>query len=196
MASRPQQVGEWTGVGTRWSSTWRAQLSNLTVEFALFLCSYAVLFAILAIRFTRSSLIVGCAVLAGLGIAGGIAVLVRFGSVAQSTWTVRTVEDRGGEVAGYLATYLLPFVAVADPGWRDVLGYGLFIVIVAVIYLRSALVQINPTLYLFGWRLLAVDIGEGWSGYVLARRPLARGQELRAVRMTGRLFVSYERAGN
>jgi hypothetical protein len=112
-------------------------------------------------------------------------------SVAASVRAVHRVEDRGGEVAGYLATYLLPFVTVAEPGWRDIVGYLVFLAIVAVVYIRSGLVQINPTLYLFGWRLFAIDIGEGWSGYLLARRPAARGEEIHAVRMTERLFISY-----
>jgi hypothetical protein len=55
--------------------------------------------------------------------------VVRFRQVTSSTWTVRTVEDRGGEVAGYLATYLLPFVTVSEPDVRDVVGYALFLVV-------------------------------------------------------------------
>ena len=46
-------------------------------------------------------------------------------------------------------------------------------------------------LYLFGWRLYAIEIGDGWSGYLLARRPVRKGTDVAAVRMTERLFVSY-----
>jgi hypothetical protein len=172
---------------------WRARIADLSVELSLFLCSYAPLFAILAIRFRPTWLIVACGVLAGLGLAAGAAVLVRFRSVTAGGWVARTVEDRGGEVAGYLATYLLPFVTVAEPSVRDVIGYVVFLVIVAVIYVRSSLVQINPTLYLFGWRLYAIEIGDGWSGYLLIRAPVRRGEKLAAARMTERLFVSYRR---
>lgn len=170
--------------------------SDLTVELAMFMCSYAPLFVILAVRFRTTSLTVACAVLAAIGTGGGLIVLRRFRTVAAGSWTVRTVEDRGSEVAGYLATYLLPFVTVAEPGVRDVVGYVLFLAVTAVIYVRSGLVQINPTLYLFGWRLFAVDIGDGWSGYVLARTRLARGTRLSAVRMTERLFVSYAKGSS
>jgi hypothetical protein len=174
-------------------SYWKATTTDLIVELSLFLCSYAPLFAILAIRFEHIWLIVTCGLLAGVGFGMGAAVLLRFRSVTASTWVARTAEDRGGEVAGYLATYLLPFVTVAEPGVRDVIGYVLFLVIVGVIYVRSSLVQINPTLYLFGWRLYGIEVGDGWSGYLLARRPVKRGEELRTVRMTERLFVSYGR---
>jgi hypothetical protein len=174
-------------------TTLRDRAADLTVELALFLSSYAPLFLILAIRFRSSTLVVACAALAVLGFAAGISVLVRFRQVARSSWAVRTVEDRGAEVAGYLATYLLPFVTVTEPDVRDVIGYMLFFVIVAVIYIRSSLVQINPTLYLFGWRLYAIEIGDGWNGYLLARGPVRRGTDVTAVRMTERLFVSYAR---
>lgn len=169
----------------------REHASDLIVELALFMSSYAPLFAILAIRFRSIGLIVACATLSAVGFAAGAAVLARFHQVTSSTWTVRTVEDRGGEVAGYLATYLLPFVTVSEPGVRDIVGYALFLVVIAVIYVRSSLVQINPTLYLFGWRLYAIEIGDGWSGYLLARGPMRKGTDVAAVRMTERLFVSY-----
>jgi hypothetical protein len=169
----------------------RERASDLIVELALFMSSYAPLFAILAVRFRSTGVIVACAALSAAGFAAGAAVLVRFHQVTGSTWTVRTVEDRGGEVAGYLATYLLPFVTVSEPGVRDVVGYALFLMVVAVIYVRSSLVQINPTLYLFGWRLYAIEIGDGWSGYLLARGPVRGGTDFAAVRMTERLFVSY-----
>jgi len=88
-------------VDTPRSLSWRERVSDLTVELALFLCSYAPLFVILAIRFRTTALIVACASLATIGAVGGITVLLRFRSVAASAWTVRAVEDRGGEVAGY-----------------------------------------------------------------------------------------------
>jgi hypothetical protein len=172
-------------------SSRRERASDLIVELALFMSSYAPLFAILAIRFRSTGLVVACSTLSAIGFAAGAAVLIRFSQVTSSAWTVRTVEDRGAEVAGYLATYLLPFVTVSEPGARDIVGYVLFLTVVAVIYVRSSLVQINPTLYLFGWRLYAIEVGDGWSGYLLARGPVRQGTDVAAVRMTERLFVSY-----
>jgi hypothetical protein len=185
-APTTQQSGAPASEGTR------ARASDLIVELALFMSSYAPLFAILAVRFRSTTLIVACAALAVIGLVAGLAVLARFRKITSSRWTVRTVEDRGGEVAGYLATYLLPFVTVAEPDLRDVIGYGLFLAIVAVIYVRSSLIQVNPTLYLLGWRLYAIEIGDDWSGYLLARGPMRRGTDAVAVRMSERLFISYQ----
>ncbi len=169
----------------------RERVSDLVVELSLFLSSYAPLFAILAIRFRTSMLTITCAFLAVLGVVSGALVLWRFRKVTAIPWPVRTVEDRGAEVAGYLATYLLPFVTVAQPNLRDVIGYGLFLVIVAIVYIRSSLVQFNPTLYLFGWRLYAIEIGSNWSGFVLARGTVRRGDSLSAVRLSERVYLQY-----
>jgi hypothetical protein len=170
----------------------REHMSDLIVELAFFLNSYAPLFAILAVRFRTTSVAVSCAALAAIGIFAGVLVLSRFRRVNTIPWTVRTVEDRGSEVAGYLATYLLPFVTVAEPGLRDIVGYGLFLTVVAVIYIRSDLIRVNPTLYLLGWRLYAIEIGQNWSGYLLARGAVARGTTLTAVRLSERLYVQYK----
>lgn len=165
--------------------------SGPLVELALFLCSYAPLFAILAVRFKPWWLVGVCGGLALLGVSAGLLVLRRFRRVAAMGWPLVVVEDRGAEVAGYLASYLLPFLTVSEPSPRDLVAYTLFLIVLAVIYVRSGLVRVNPTLYLLGWRLQEVEIGDGWMGYVLSRRALRKGENLSAVRLTERLFVSY-----
>jgi len=171
----------------------RDRINTAVVETGLWLCSYAPLFAILAIRFRDRALWITCAALAVVGVAFGLALVARYKRVAASSVKMRTVEDRGREVAGYLATYLLPFVAVAEPHRRDLIAYGLFLLILAIVYVRSDMLQINPTLYVFRWRLFAVTIGEAqWPGFVLSRQPLHPHQVISATRITDRLFISYK----
>ncbi len=57
--------------------------------------------------------------------------------------------------------------------------------------MRSGLVQINPTLYLTGWRVVSVNIGEGWTGYVLTKRRLPTRARVPLVRLTERVYVDY-----
>ena len=97
----------------------QATASDLIVELVLFLCSYAPLFLILAIRFTEHWLEALCGGLFVLGLGGGLAVVLRYSGVSGRSWTATRVEDRGAEVAGYLASYILPFVVVPEPSWRD-----------------------------------------------------------------------------
>jgi hypothetical protein len=52
--------------------------SDLLVELLLFLCSYAPLFLILAIRFRELWLAAACGVLFVVGLGGGLAVVLRY----------------------------------------------------------------------------------------------------------------------
>jgi hypothetical protein len=172
----------------------KATASDLTVELTLFLCSFAPLFLILAVRFTDHWLQAVCGALFLLGLGGGLAVVLRYRGVSGRSWTVTRVEDRGADVAGYLASYILPFVVLPEPSWRDLVGYLIFLIVAATIYIRSGMLQINPTLYLLGWRIFAVSIGETWSGYALARGPLAQGDIVQVRRVTERVFMVKSKA--
>lgn len=72
--------------------------------------------------------------------------------------TVRDVQDLGPEVAAYTATYLLPFVAPTLSGWRDIASYAMYFAILFVIFIKSDLQLINPTLYIFHRRLSRVRL--------------------------------------
>src|SRR5262249_19751460 len=72
---------------------WDEIVADLLVEVALFLCSYAPLFAILAIRFRTSWLEALFGSLAAIGLASGIAVVVRFSGLAGQEWRATRVED-------------------------------------------------------------------------------------------------------
>src|SRR3954469_13390720 len=109
-------------------------LSGLSVELGLFWSSYAPLFLLLAIRFTAPWLEVVCALLAAGGFAAGLVVARVYPREPGRSWVATTAEDRGGEVAGYVATYLTPFVLSPDPGWRDIVAYVLFLALLAVIH--------------------------------------------------------------
>jgi uncharacterized membrane protein YqaE (UPF0057 family) len=164
--------------------------SDLLVEVLLFLCSYAPLFLILAIRFRDPWLEAACGVLFLVGLGGGLAVVLRYRAVSGQSWKATRVEDRGYEVAGYLASYLLPFVTVPQPGWRDLVGYAIFLAVAAAVYIRSGMLQVNPTLYLLGWRVFAVNLGPHWTGYALSRSGIAGGQTVEVRRVTDRVFMA------
>jgi hypothetical protein len=134
----------------------------------LFLSSYVVLFAALALRFQCPQwLPIVCWSVAGLGVASVIYLLVVQRFLTADLITIKTVEDRGPDVAGYVATYLLPLVVVEAPTNRDLLAYLLVFAAMGLIYVRSRLIQVNPTLYFFGYRLFRITTEDGFEGYLL-----------------------------
>jgi hypothetical protein len=171
------------------SRSGRAELTQAAARLRLFLSSYAALFVILAVRFDQRGLRLVCAGLALLGVGDTWIITHRVRTKALPyTITIRTVADVGGEVSGYVASYLLPFVTVANPSGRDLLGYGLFLAVAALIYVRSDLVRVNPTLYLFGYRVLHVQYGERGDQYLISRRVPWAGDVIEVVDVAGVLL--------
>lgn len=64
------------------------------------------------------------------------------------------IQDQSGAVAAYLATYLLPFIGIEFSTIQEVLALVVYFLIVLMIFLQSDLAAINPTLYIFGWRIV------------------------------------------
>ena len=158
------------------------------VRSQLFLSSYAPLFAILAIRFDGTALKTVCACLAGYGVLYLMVVVWLVPRRAQPrSYPVDSVDDAAGEVAGYLATYLLPFVTVPSPSAADLAGYCIVGVVIAVIFTRSELARINPTMYLLGWRVAVIGTGAA-SRYLVCRRLPRAGGSVDAVRAAGLLI--------
>ena len=79
-------------------------------------------------------------------------------------------------MAAYLATYLLPFVTLSEPSDRDVVSYLLFLLVAALIYVQSDLLQINPVLYLFRRRVVKVTTKAGWQAYLVTPRRRSAGR--------------------
>jgi hypothetical protein len=155
----------------------------------LFLSSYAPLFGLLAIRFEPRWLWIPCTVLAALGVVSLWLLLRLDARSSPGPHTLASVRDAGVEAAAYLATYLLPFLTVATPTVRDVLAYAGFLLVAAVINVRSAVVQVNPLLYLLGYHVLAVTDDHGLHAYMITRHSLAAGDRMLATRFRDDVLV-------
>ena len=155
----------------------------------LFLSSYAPLFGLLAIRFEQRWLWISCTVLAVLGVVSLWLLLRLDARSSPGPHTLASARDAGVEAAGYLATYLLPFLTVATPTVRDVIAYAGFLLVAAVINLRSAVAQVNPLLYLLGYRVLSVTDDHGLHAYMITRHPHPAGDRVLATRFRDDVLV-------
>jgi hypothetical protein len=158
----------------------------------LFLGSYALLFLLLALRFTTTWLDIACCALAIVGFADMVWIVYGVSSPSRTgaePITIDEVRDAGPEVAGYLATYLLPFLTVAEPNGRDVAAYVIFLLVTGLIYVRSEMTQINPTMYLLGRRVVHIRTTGGWDGHLIARSSVEPGDSLRTVTLNAAVRV-------
>lgn len=157
----------------------------MLIKPSLFLASYAPLFFLLAIRFDDTWLRVGFVVLGFLGVTGLWAYLRAQNRATQYGYVFTSVRDSGPEAGAYLATYLLPFLTVSNPNAFDLVAYAGFFVIAFLVNIQSSLIQVNPMLYIIGYRVREVETDKGWRGYVIAPKAarLSLGEEQMAAKL-------------
>lgn len=164
-------------------------------RFGLFLSSYAPLLVILAVRFDQLWLQAACAAGALVGLALAFWILKSHrDATSVGAIEVEKAEDAGDLATSYLISYLLPFVAVDQPGIRDVIAYLIFFAVLALVYVRSDMILINPVLYVRR-RLVKITTKGGRTLYAIANRRIIPGV-LRGVEITPGIFLVTEDAVN
>jgi len=120
----------------------------------LFLISYTPLWAIFAIRSSTTPGRLVFWALTGWGLLDAFR-LIEAG-LRRSSRNVRfdDVSDKGGEVSGYLATYLLPFIGGPPSDLTSWLAYAVYFLVAWAVFVPSTLGLVNPTLYILGWRVV------------------------------------------
>lgn len=103
------------------------------------------------------------------------------------------VRDSGSEIAGYLATYLLPLLAAPNPGSGEIVGYAIYGVLIIVITLRSDLAHVNPTLYALGWKIVSVRTSAGHEQFLVCRTAPRPGHPVYVTDMNGLLHEARPR---
>lgn len=160
-------------------------------QLALFLSSYSPLFAVFALLNSFGSgwpswLCLGVAAL-GLLLPALIFLIAR--RLAPQALQVESSQIRDGDALAYIATYLVPFAAITATTARERGALGLFVFLVAVLYVRSELFYINPLLALVGYRLFQVATPAGASVVLLTRRRFLRsGIDLKARRLSDYVY--------
>jgi hypothetical protein len=145
---------------------------NAFAQLALFLSSYSPLFVVFALlnSFGGGFSSWLCLALAAIGL-GLLVVLYKVARrFSPSDLNVTSSQVRDGDAIAYIATYLVPFAAVAVTTPRERGALGLFVLLIAVLYVRSELFYINPILALVGYRLFQVTTPMGTSVVLLTRK--------------------------
>lgn len=135
-------------------------MPNSAFAFALFLSSYSPAFLILAVRSVDHSctlfwISLGIAVLS----AGAFFLFIKVARTGGPfRAVVEEVEPRDGDLAAYVATYLLPFVVVFGATAQDVIALALFLFFIGVLWVNSRMIYLNPLLALAGYHVYIVRL--------------------------------------
>lgn len=161
-----------------------------------FVTSYAPLWVMLGLRFDPIELKSGLIALGGVSFAY-VAWLVRRNARERPSNTTLTITgDAGSDVSGYLAAYLLPFLTVSEPDPSDLAAYGIFIAVAGLVYVRSDLAQINPTVYLANRRVFRATVPVGQKTkevFVISGRDLRVSSTLKGERFSDRVFIDHSK---
>ena len=105
----------------------------------------------------RTELVVGFTILTVWGLVDALNLLRGARKTTIRSWRFAEINDQGGNAAGYLATYLLPFIGLTPVEWGDWTAYSIYFVVAAIVFVRTDLTLINPTLYIFGYRVVSAN---------------------------------------
>lgn len=142
----------------------------------LFLISYTPLWAIFAIRSQGVAEEIVFYVFTAWGLLDAFRTIEGGTRRSARHITFESISDQSSQVAGYLATYLLPFISGPPAGARAWAAYFVYFLVTWAIFIPSDLALVNPTLYILGWRLVAAT-RNGRRVLVICQDPPTAGLE-------------------
>ena len=66
------------------------------------------------------------------------------------------IEDTGKTILQYFLTYVIPFLVVDFFEWKNLITYGIIFFIIGILYVKSDLIYMNPTLILLRFNIYKV----------------------------------------
>lgn len=159
---------------------------------AMFVSSYSPLFVVLAIQAHDWRVSVGLLAGAALGVLGLEVILREARKTSPEVVEARSVEPKSAEIAAYLASYLIGFVTNGLTDWRDASAFGIYLIVLAVVYARTGLIYINPVLALQGYKLVSATAGseqDAASVVVITKNDSVRPRNLKGVRLINGVYL-------
>ena len=157
-------------------------MPNVLMRWMLFLSSYFPLTVIIFILFRTQNPALAWIAL-GAGSLGLVVLVLFFFIIAPKIepvyGKVTSRQARGGDVMGYIASYIIPFVTFPLNGWQQISALLLFLFILGIVYVNSEdMIRINPTLNIVGFRLYEITLDQGKDSYALITRRRIKHDEV------------------
>lgn len=161
-------------------------MPSIFIRLLLFVSSYFPLAVIFFVLFLRKDPLTAIAILSfgtlGLvGLAVYLRVVNRFGPISVK---VKDVTKRDAESMSYIVSYVIPFLAVPFNGFEQGVALGVFFVVLAILYVNSNMIHINPMLNLGGYHIYEVTLEDETIHALISRkRRITRGATLSAIKV-------------
>lgn len=170
-------------------------MATALVRAILFLCSYSPLTLIICILQYGIwplwvVIVLGVAVCVGSVVFTGLFFTWMRRTDPPRTKKLQEFSKHDSEVMSYIASYLIPFVTFSLDGVKQVFTLLIFIGVLAVIYVRSNMIYINPILSIAGYHLYEIKIeGSEQPHYYIARKLLERNHDICFVHLSEDIYL-------
>lgn len=166
-------------------------MANIFARFILFLSSYIPLWVIFAIITFQtlpwvSGAFVALAVVSFLGTIFFLRAVQNFSGIDLK---IGIIHRKDSETMSYIASYIIPFAATAFDKAEQVYALAVFFVVLGFVYINSSMIHINPLLSLLGFHLYEVEDADGNPYFLISKRNLRRGDDIRAIDLANGIFV-------
>lgn len=127
---------------------------RIWVKICLFLVSYFPLFLIMSILHYEHSLIpyVGI-ILSVIGFTGLFITIQVFNKISGERIEAKEIKSEGKLNFEYFLAYIIPFIAIDIDETRQLLAYVVLFVFIGILYVKTNLIYVNPTLVILGYNL-------------------------------------------
>jgi hypothetical protein len=168
-------------------------MPTIFVRCMLFISSYFPLTLIFWILFIAQQPVWAWSIL-GVGLIGLFGMLIYFFKIVpemapiQEKVTGRQVKD--GDVMGYIASYIIPFVTFPLNGWQQIATLVVFVAVLGIVYINSDMIRINPMLNLMGYHLYEITVENGTESYsLITRNRIKLGETVHIVNVGRGIFL-------
>src|SRR5215470_18666483 len=168
-------------------------MPTVLIRGMLFLSSYFPLALIFFFLFVVQHPIWAIVILA-LGLSGLIIMVLYFFQFAPRLGSIQEkvtgLQSRDGEVMGYIASYLLPFVAIPFGGWQQGVALLIFVVVLGIVYVNSNMIHVNPMLNLMGYHIYEITLEHSDIPHsLITRHRIAAGETIHMINIGEGIFL-------
>jgi hypothetical protein len=168
-------------------------MPTIFVRLMLFISSYFPLAIIFWILFIMQQPVLAWIVV----IIGGLGLLCTFvyffkisARMAPIQEKISERQEKGSDVMGYIASYVVPFATFPLSGWQQMAALLVFMIVLSIVYINSEMIRVNPLLSLMGYHLYEITVEHGEDSVsLITRNHVKRGDTIRIVDVGRGIFL-------
>ena len=158
----------------------------------LFISSYCPLFVIFGFLYLRRSgwFSFSCFAVAVLGLLG----LIGFLQYVQrednpESLTLKSATPRDEQSMSYIISYIIPFLAITTSSWEQQAALAVFFLMIAVLYVKTNMIHINPAMYFLRYRIYEIELTSGKTHTLVTKRRICPPETISAFQAGEHFFV-------